>query len=30
MTPDDVYKNCTFILDEMSLIATKLGVSLDL
>ena len=30
LTPDDVYTNCTFILDEMRLIATKLGVSLDL
>ena len=30
LTPDDVYRNCTFILGEMGLIATKLGVPLDL
>ena len=30
LTPNDVYRNCTHILDEMGLIATKLGVSLDL
>ena len=30
LTPDDVYRNCTSILDEMELIATPIGVSLDL
>lgn len=30
LTPDDVYRNCMFILGEMDLIASKLGVSLDL
>ena len=30
LTPDDVFRNCTSILDEMELIATRLGVSLDL
>lgn len=30
LTPDDVYKNCIYILDEMALIAEELGVSLDL
>ncbi len=29
LTPDDVYGNCTSILDEMELIATRLDVSLD-
>ena len=30
LTPNDVYKNCTFILEELGLIASELGISLDL
>lgn len=30
LTPNDVYKNCTSILDEMELIARELDVTLDL
>ena len=29
LTPNDVYKNCSYILDEIGLIADELGVSLD-
>ncbi len=29
LTPNDVYRNCLYILDEMGLIAEQLGVSLD-
>ena len=30
LTPNDVYQNCTHILDEMGLVAAELNVSLDL
>lgn len=29
LTPDDVYRNCTHLLDEMAIIANELGVVLD-
>ncbi len=29
LTPDDVYQNCTYILDEMELVAARLDVSFD-
>ena len=29
LTPDDVYLSCLFILDELDLVASKLGVSLE-
>ena len=29
LTPDDVYRNCTHLLDEMAIIADRLGVVLD-
>ena len=29
LTPDDVYRNCAHILDEMELVAAEIGVSLD-
>ena len=30
LTPDDVHRNCTGALDELELVATALGISLDL